>query len=146
MVQKLKFLSFVIVASLYIFLVPTTSDAQLSWNATHTPGETIGPAAHPPIPIKAKVNWLEEAGESGWEAQEECIRIICRILLREGTHGNRCRAADYINNFRYTWSHRRIGLGTKIRYIQYDGGYCYYYQGGISSGTSGPNTWRYDPN
>ena len=37
------------------------------------------------------------------------------------------------------------GLGTYIRYMQYSKDYCYYYEGGTSSGKSGPDTWRYDP-
>ena len=58
MQQKYKVLSFAILAALYIFLVPSTSDAMGNWKATHTPGETVGKhIALPPMQIHDYKNY-----------------------------------------------------------------------------------------
>ena len=141
MQQKYKVLSFAIVAALYIFLVPSTSDAMGNWKATHTPGETVGKhIALPPMHIDAKT-----IGSSSGRAVADYDFIRrCRNMLAGTTW---VTPAPFIKGVHPPAPHQRSGLGTDIRYIQYTAkdGYCYYYHGGTSSGRSGPATWRYDP-
>jgi hypothetical protein len=128
MQQKYKVLSFAIVAALYIFLVPSTSQAE--FKVTHTPGETVGPQSRPAI-----------------SCGNNCTQQGCQTKLVEA-HLRGARERKEISESE--WQQRRrtggsVGLGSVTRYIQATGGYCYYYKGGTSSGNSGPNTWRYDP-
>ena len=181
---------------------------------THTPGETVGPSAFPPI----KYEWFADP-KKVFDRVDEPHRTRCEMLLagytlslnsslcyerqsrviqRQGygrdcpeerhsgnrrpsqlpkckqlrvmygvdvptcearelnithlsgyleglvTEGHPDRQAHYKHKLGGMWR-GGLGLGTSIRYIQYTGGYCYYYQGGTSSGRSGPETWRYDP-
>ena len=124
MQQKYKVLSFAIVAALYIFLVPSTSHAY-NFKSTHTPGETVGPASRAAIPHNSPMG-------HGISLREDCERRL--------VEANRLPAGRS-----FLRSVGQVGLGFVTRYIQSTGGYCYYYQGGTSSGASGPNTWRYDP-
>ena len=141
MQQKYKVLSFAIVAALYIFLVPSTSDAMGNWKATHTPGETVGKhIALPPMQIHDYKNYRPY----NLPAEDVDFIRLCRNMLSGTTW---VTPAPFIKGVHPPAPHQRSGLGTDIRYIQYTAkdGYCYYYHGGTSSGRSGPATWRYDP-
>ena len=137
MIQKRNISTFAIVAALSIFLVPSASHAlgimpDANFSRTHTPGETVGPTARPPISCgnnctqaecEKKLVWAEARSDSGWKINE----------------------SGSIDNVYVPTFIKRVGLGSVTRYMQATGGYCYYYKGGTSSGASGPNTWRYDP-
>ena len=128
MQKKYKVLSFAIVAALYIFLVPSTSQA--NFKTTPTPGETVGPGARPAI----KHQYPRHNSKKG-----------CQDLLIAAEQSERDSKGYKGRERRVMFNLYGVGLGSYIRYIQSTGGYCYYYQGGTSSGASGPNTWRYDP-
>jgi len=149
--QTYKVLSFAIVAALYIFLVPSTSHATRDYagDGTHTPGETVGPASRPPIPCGNNCTQQgcedklirEEYGNEELYAMSE----LCMPYEHRHTDQPRWMWPENCRGDQLYVARRNVGLGYEIRYIQATGGYCYYYQGGTSSGRSGPNTWRYDP-
>ena len=130
MQKKYKVLSFAIVAALYIFLVPSTSHA--NFKPTHTPGETVGPPTRPGIKHKSPRDNSMNGCQDLLIAAEQSERDSKGYNAGDGER-------------RVIFNLYGVGLGSYIRYIQSTGGYCYYYQGGTSSGASGPNTWRYDP-
>ena len=143
MQQKFKFLYFAIVAASCIFSAPANSNTS-GYHYTHTPGETVGANARPAI----------SCGNPGYDCTHvECIDKLVQAKLgtyhrmqQDGTDGwVYGRAGEVQNPTIGERDRRNVGLGDEIRYIQSTGGYCYYYNGGISSGNSGPNTWRYDP-
>ena len=139
MQQKYKVLSFAIIAALYMFLVPSTSQA--NFNHTHTPGETVGPASRPPIACRD-----EDCGKGSYmEGRTGCTKKLVEADLDIASKMMCWPSDSNVGNppdLRCGWD--KVGLGTKTRYIQSTGGYCYYYKGGSSSGASGYNTWRYD--
>jgi hypothetical protein len=137
MQQKYKVLSFAIIAALYMFLVPSTSQA--NFTRTHTPGETVGPTARPPILI----NGMNENIKDKYTYCENKLVIEdMAYQLERGLKG--VGGLSYSEKVEEGWD-KRVGLGYHIRYIQVAGQYCYYYKAGKSSGAGGPNTWRYDP-
>ena len=140
MQQKFKFLYFAIVAASCIFSAPANSNTS-GYHYTHTPGETVGANARPAI----------SCGNPGYdcthvECSDKLVHAMLGSYVRNGSGGGRwvCGVPE-ISRTCGVRDRRNVGLGDEIRYIQSTGGYCYYYNGGISSGNSGPNTWRYDP-
>jgi hypothetical protein len=115
MQQKYKVLSFAIVAALYIFLVPSTSQA--NFKTTHTPGETVGPRARPAI----KHQYPRHNSKKG-----------CEDLLIEAEQRERDKRGYTSGQRRVRYNVFSVGLGSYIRYIQSTGGYCYYYNGGTT--------------
>ena len=139
MQQKYKVLSFAIIAALYMFLVPSTSQA--NFTRTHTPGETVGPTARPPILIVGSYDkkWTTTAYQY---CENKLVIEDMAYQLERGLKG--VGGLSYSEKVEEGWD-KRVGLGYHIRYIQVAGQYCYYYKAGKSSGAGGPNTWRYDP-
>ena len=143
MLSEFKVLSFAIVASLYIFLVPSTSQAKSNYKVTHTPGETVGVASHSAIPC----------GNPGYNCTpEECEDKFAYSSASKGQWGKygwrvvQYKCGNTLDRC-IAYVRERVGLGYVTRYLQSTGGYCYYYKGGqqVPQAISGPNTWRYDP-
>ena len=148
MIQKRNISTLAIVAALSILLVPSTSQA--NFNRTHTPGETVGPSARPPIKDRDCIETTTQGGSS-WcskyrpQSYRMCeVKLIWNDTMFNILHPAGVRIANAKEVYEQGWD-KNVGLGRNIRYIQATGGYCYYYKAGKSSGASGPNTWRYDP-
>ena len=77
MQQKYKGLSFAIVAALYIFLVPSPSQAN-NYTVTHTPGETVG--------ANAWISWRSfgSAVDTGLRTWGVVHRGAITVFAREG--------------------------------------------------------------
>ncbi len=124
-------------------------DSNKYFNTYHTPGETVGPQARPPIKhglgTRAMRNSRVDKRERCEKALEDTVKAACSAR----TGGKMWRT--WGTDGRWTGDrcvHEHGGLGWDsskgIRYMQLAGAYCYYYRGGSSSGAGGERLWRYD--
>ena len=143
MIQKRNISTFAIGLCLLALMLLSASPAKAKYKVTHTPGETVGPAAYSPIKYGqvrcATCGYVEFAGVK---------RRLCEEnLAKQAEFTHIYSACSIFEPHDVCFDAIRSLVG--MRYLQIAGGagkkYCYYYKGGTSSGASGPNTWRYDP-
>jgi hypothetical protein len=135
MIQKRNISTFAIGLCLLAFMLLTASPAKAhdhKFKRWHSPGETVGPESRSAIACGSSCS-IDKC-----EAKLVCARGNPPVLK----NGRQYQWTD--NPYCTGWIEKVVSVGF-TRYIQFTGGYCYYYNGGISSGASGPNTWRYDP-
>ena len=82
MIQKRNISTFAIVAALSIFLVAPTSQA--NFKRTHTPGETVGPTARPPISSTSmSAPYQRYFGVSDSNKCTKLVSCVCEVKLIE---------------------------------------------------------------